>query len=195
MKPVRRLLLVIVGWLLLIVAATPLLAAEESSPEPADTLAGTLFRWLNFALVFGAFAYVLRKFGAPYFRNRAQDIFRSIQDAREARDAAERELHEATEKLSAIGVEIQDMRRAAAQDSAAEGERIRALALNDTQKIAQAARGEIEAAERAGRQEVRAIAARLATERAARLLHEQINVAVESVLFRSFVRELERTAP
>jgi F0F1-type ATP synthase membrane subunit b/b' len=195
MKPVRRLLSVIVGWLLLIVAATPLLAAEESSPEPADTLAGTLFRWLNFALVFGAFAYVLSKFGAPYFRNRAQDIFRSIQDAREARDAAKRELHEATEKLSAVGLEIQDMHRAAAQDSAAEGERIRALALNETQKIAQAARGEIAAAERAGRQEVRAIAARLATERAARLLHEQINVAVESVLFRSFVRELERTAP
>lgn len=195
MKPVRRLLPVIVAWLFLIVAATPLLAAEESSPEPADTLAGTLFRWLNFALVFGALAYVLRKFGAPYFRNRAQDIFRSIQDAREARDAAERELHEATEKLSAVGLEIQDMRRAAAQDSAAEGERIRALALKEAQKIAQAARGEIEAAERAGRQELRAIAARLATERAARLLREQINVAVESVLFRSFVRELERTAP
>ena len=87
------------------------------------------------------------------------------------------------------------MRRAAAQDSAAEGERIRALALNEAQKIAQAARGEIEAAERVGRQELRAIAARLATERAARLLHEQINVAVERVLFRSFVRELERTAP
>lgn len=195
MKPVRRLLPVIVGWLLLIVAATPLLAAEESSPEPADTPAGTLFRWLNFALVFGAFAYVLSKFGAPYFRNRAQDIFKSIQDAREARDAANRELREATEKLSAVGLEIQDMRRAAAQDSAAEGERIRALALNETQKIAQAARGEIEAAERVGRQELRAIAARLATERAAGLLHEQINVAVESVLFRSFVRELERTAP
>jgi len=191
----RKLLPRLAGWLLLIViAAAPLLAAEESSPQPADTAVGIVFRWLNFALVFGTLGYLIGKFGGPYFRGRAQSISKSIEDAAEVRAVAEREARQAAEQLANVGAEIEQMRRDATRDSAAERERIRALAQREAERIAQAARAEIEAAERAGRQELRAIGARLATERAAAMLQRQITGAVEAALFRSFVRELERTA-
>jgi len=179
-------------FVIAVLANAPLLSAQESSP--VDAPVGTVFRWLNFVLVFGTFALVIAKFGGPYFRKRAQEISRSIHEAGETHAVAERELNQAQQKLSSISVEIQELRRAATRDSATEAERIRAFARAEAEKIGQAARAEIEAAERAGRQELRAIAARLATERAALLIRKQMNAAGEAALFQAFVGELERTA-
>src|SRR5215472_15522902 len=69
--------------------------AQESSPDAANMPIGTVFRWLNFLLVFGALVYVIGKFGAPYFRGRAQAIGKAIGEAQQTRAAAERELREA----------------------------------------------------------------------------------------------------
>jgi F0F1-type ATP synthase membrane subunit b/b' len=195
MKPAhRKAFFRFVGWLVVLAfAAAPVLAAEGNSPEPADTLTGTIFRWLNFALVIGGLAYVIHKFGTPYFRAHAQSISNAIREASAVHAAAERELREAGEQLTALDAEVQELRRAAALESAAEAERIRMLARTETEKIGRAARAEIEAAERAAWQEVRSVAARLATERAAALVRARINAAADATLFRSFVGELERS--
>jgi F-type H+-transporting ATPase subunit b len=168
--------------------------AQESSPDSASVTLDTVFRWLNFLLVFGAIAYVIVKFGAPYFRARAAGIAKSIDEASQSRAAAEREFQRAVQKLATIESEIGEERRTAVRESAADRERIKALTLTEIEKINQAARAEIAAAERAGAQELRAIAARLATERAAALIREQMNDAAEDALFDAFVGELERAA-
>jgi F-type H+-transporting ATPase subunit b len=168
--------------------------AQESSPDVTTTPIGTTFRWLNFLLVFGGLAYAVGKYGAPYFRGRAQAIGKAIEEANQTRTSAERELREAAEKLAAVPTEIEQERRAAERESAADRERILALTKADIEKIGQAGRAEIAAAERAGTQELRAIAAKLATERAAALIREQMNAAAESALFDSFVGELARAA-
>ena len=181
------------GLLGIFLTGIPLLAAEESSPSAADTTVGTVFRWLNFLIVFGGLAYIIGKFGAPYFRGHAQSIAGSIQQAAETRAAAERELQEANRRLAALDLEIQDLRRAAVRESAAAAERLRELTRVEAGKIAQAARGEIAAAERAARQELRAMTARLATDGAAAMVRAQMTAAAEATLFRSFVGELERS--
>ena len=169
--------------------------AADSGPNVADSPVGMFFRWLNFAIVFGAIVWVIRKFGAPYFRGHAREIGGAIQQASEARAAAERELRDATQKLAALDLEIQDLRRAAVRESAAEAERIRERARAEAEKVAQAAQAEIAAAERAARQELRAMAARLATERAAAMVRAQMTPQGDAALFRSFVSELRRSAP
>jgi F0F1-type ATP synthase membrane subunit b/b' len=169
-------------------------SAQASSPDVASMPIGTVFRWLNFLLVFGALAYLIGKFGAPYFRVRARAIGKAIEEANQTRAVAERELREAAEKLARVEAEIERERRASERDSAADRERIRALTKSDIEKISQAARAEIAAAERAGSQELRAIAAKLATDRAAALIREQMNAAAEAALFSSFVGELARAA-
>ena len=181
------------GLALFSVASLPALA-QESSSDAASMPIGTVFRWLNFLLVVGALAYLIGKFGAPYFRGRAQAIARAIGEANQTRSAAERELREAAEKLAAVQSEIEQERRTAARESAADRERIRALTKAEMERISQAALAEIAAAERAGTQEVRAIAAQLATDRAAALIREQMDATAEAVLFDSFVVELERAA-
>ena len=99
-----------------------------------------------------------------------------------------------SQKLAKIDSEIQEMRRAAASESAAQAERIRALARTEAERIAQAARAEIVASERAAAMELRGAAARLATEQAAALVRARVNAAAEAGLFRSFILEVEKSA-
>lgn len=187
----------ILGVAIALFGAIPLpLLAQESSPDAAsNTPIGTVFRWLNFLLVIGALGYLIGKFGAPYFRGRASAIGKAIGEANQARTGAERELREASEKLAQVDHEIEEERRTAERESAADRERIRALTKSELEKVGQAGRAEIAAAERAGNQELRAIAARLATERAAALIHAEMNPAAETALFNSFLAELEQAAP
>lgn len=179
-----------------LLGAMPLrVMAQESSSDTAGTPAETVFRWLNFLLVIGALAYLTGKFGAPYFRGRAQAIGKAIGEANQARAAAEREVREASEKLANVEREIEQETRTAERESVADRERIRALTKSEVEKISQAGRAEIAAAERAGNQELRTIAAKLAIERAAALINAEMNPAAEAALFDSFVAELERAAP
>jgi len=184
------------GILTIFLTAMPLVAAEDSNaPSPADTAVGTIFRWLNFVIVFGAIVYAVAKFGGPFFRANAQAISDSIKQAGGELAAAERDLQEATRQLAGVELEIQDMRRAAVKESAAEAERLRELARAEADKIAQAARAEIEASDRAAHQELRVLAARLATERAAAMVRARMSAGAEAMLFRSFLGQLERSAP
>ncbi len=177
----------------ILLAALPM-AAQENAPSPADMPVGLVFRWLNFALVFGGLAYLIGKFGGPYFRGNAESIAGAIREATEAHAAAERELKEAEAQLAGLDLEVQDMRRAAVKESAAETQRIRELARTEAEKIEQAAKAEIESSERYARHELRAMTAAIATQQAAAMLQAQITPATQAALFRSFVIELGRSA-
>jgi F0F1-type ATP synthase membrane subunit b/b' len=192
MKAFLRQTALVLTSLLLVLGCTalPALAQDDSAPDPTTTTAGLIFRWINFLVVAGGIAYVIAKFGGPYFREQARAISQSIREAAEARAAAEREMAEADQRLAHLQSEITELRRAAKQESAAETERIRALARTETEKIGKAAQAEIAAAERAGQQELRAIGARLATERAAAILGQRMNPATQATLFQSFVGKL-----
>jgi F-type H+-transporting ATPase subunit b len=186
----RRTLL---GLLLQAGIALPALA-QEGAPSPADSPTGLVFRWLNLALVVGAFVWAIRKFGVPFFRETARAIQDAIQGAAAGRAAAERELNEASGQLAALDAEVRELRLAAARESASEAERLGALAKSDAEKIAKAAVAEMEAAERAARMQLRALAARAATDRAASLVRQRMNAAAEHSLFGAFLGEIERAA-
>jgi F0F1-type ATP synthase membrane subunit b/b' len=182
--------------LLIAVACTalPALAQEQSAPDPADSTAGTIFKWLNFVVVFGGIAYLIRKVGAPYFRQNAQSIGQSIRQAADERTRAQQQLNEVTQKIAGIDSEIREMRKAAQSESASQAENIRALAKSEVDRIGQAARAEITANERAAAEELRAATARLAIEQASDLVRVRMVPTAEAGIFRSFVRELERSA-
>lgn len=174
-------------------AAAPAFAQEEGA-SPADSTVGWVFRWLNFALVFGGIAYALVKYAAPAFRGRADAIVAAIGEAARVKQEAEERRREAEAKLAGLEQEIARLRAEAQRDAAAEAERLRQLAREEARKIERAAQAEILAAERAARLELKAAGARLAVARAEALLRQEINAASEATLFRSFVKDLERSA-
>jgi F-type H+-transporting ATPase subunit b len=176
-----------------IFAAAPLLAAEGNE-SAADTTIGWVFRWLNFALVFGGGGYILAKYAPSFFRRRADVIAAAINEAARVKAEAEQRRREAEAKLADLDKEIAEMRAKARRDADAEVERIRALARDEQQKIERAADAEIQAAERAARMELKTIGGRLAIERAEALLREEMTPKTEAALFRNFLAELEGSA-
>ena len=186
---------------LLLFAPGNVFAAE--SGDPAQSTLGWVFRWLNFAIVFGGLGYLLAKKGRAFFRGRAGAITAAIQEAAAAREQAEQRRRAAEEKIARLDQEAAALRAQARRDAAAEAERIRALAGEEAQKVERAGQLEIEAAERAARMELKAMAARLAVERAEAMIRKRMTPETQAAIFRSFVESLgpfgpapgERNAP
>jgi F-type H+-transporting ATPase subunit b len=171
-------------WFVLM--ATPALG-QESEGSGADSTTGWVFRWLNFAIVFGVIAYFAVKKGAPYFRKHADEISEKVEEGARAREAAEKQRREAQAKLDGIEREVAAMREEAKRAAEAEIQRIRALAGKDKEAVEHGAQAEIAAAERAARLELKAHAARLAVERAEAALSGAVAPDADAKLFREFV--------
>jgi F-type H+-transporting ATPase subunit b len=176
----------------LLVAVLPVLAEEREKPPPTESGMGLIFRWLNFAIVFGVIAYVAVKWGGPYFRAQAEETAGKIAEGARAREAAERQREEIQKKLAGLEDEVKRLRAEAKRDAEAEAKRVRELARAEAEKIEQAAQMEIEAARRVAHLELKGLAARLAVERAEALLLKEMTPQAETALFRTFVADLER---
>ena len=195
MKPLRRFLGFATSSLLIFFAiALPVLGAEGAEPDPADSTAGLIFRWLNFLIVFGGIAYLVAKYGGGFFRGHAKEIAASIVQGSEAKAEAEHELHEVVVKIEHLAQDVAEMRGEARRNWDAEAERLAASGQAEIDKIAHAAREELAASERAAQQEVRELAASLAVERAAALVGSKMNAEVRARMFQSFISELGKGA-
>ncbi|MBZ5661113.1 MAG: ATP synthase F0 subunit B [Acidobacteriia bacterium] len=191
----RRILISASGALVgIIVFTLPVLAAEGAEPNPADSPAGLIFRWLNFALVFGGIAYLIAKNGGAFFGANAKAISASIREGAAAKEEATRQLQEVETRISRLDQEVSGLRESARRDSAAETERLNASGQAEIEKIQIAARAELSATERAAKQELRALAASLAVERAGELVASRMDKNIRTKLMRAFLDELGRSA-
>jgi F0F1-type ATP synthase membrane subunit b/b' len=195
MKSWRRLVsLAACAIVTFLLATIPVLAAEADEPDPADSTAGLIFRWLNFILVFGGIGYLIAKHGGAFFKANAKAIASNITEGQAAKAAADAELSEVNAKISRLEQEVAELREAARRDGMAEAERLRASGVSEIEKIDQAARAELAASERAARQQLREAAASMAVERAGDLVHSRMNGEVRARMFHSFLGELGRSA-
>jgi F0F1-type ATP synthase membrane subunit b/b' len=172
----------------------PMLAAEGAAPNPADSPAGTIFRWLNFALVFGGIAFLIAKNGGAFFSANARAISASIREGTAAKQEADRQLHEVETKIARLDQEVAGLQESAKRDSVAETERLNASGQAEIEKIQIAARAELGSTERAAKQELRALAASLAVERAGELVASRMDKNIRAKLFNAFLVELGRSA-
>ncbi len=195
MKPTHRWLFLslFAALLALAFAGPPAHAQESGSAEPAESPIGSVFRWLNFGLVFGGGGYLIAKRGSMWFRRRAEALATWIREAEGARESAEQELGQAEDQLTRLEDEVAQLRAAARRESIAETERLHEMTRADIEKIIRGARVEVEAAQRAAQLELKAMAARLAVEHARTLLREQMTPSAQASLFRSFLGELARS--
>ena len=122
----------------LLVVVLPVLAEEREKPPPTESGMGLVFRWLNFAIVFGVIAYVAVKWGGPYFRRKAEETAGKIAEGARAREVAERQREEIRKKLAGLGDEVTRLRAAAKRDAEAEAKRVREMAKAESEKIERA---------------------------------------------------------
>ena len=167
------------------------LQAAEGGSNAATERATESFKWINFAIVAGVLVWVFGNLLPPAFRKRAEAVSSAITNATSAKAAAEAQLRDAETRLANLQKEVAELRAFAERESAAEVERLRALTQSDVQKIALAAKVEIEAAERAARLELKALAANLAVAGAESLLVKQLTPKAQESLISNFVKNLE----
>jgi F-type H+-transporting ATPase subunit b len=171
-------------------AAVSLRAAEEGGKAASET-ATEIFRWINFAIVAGVIVWVFGKKLPSAFKARAEAVSSAITSATSAKAAADAQLRGAETRLANLQKEVAELRALAEKEATAEVERLRAATLSDAQKIAAAAKAEIEAAERAARLELKALAANLAVDGAESLLAKQLTPKAQELLISNFVKSLE----
>lgn len=176
--------------IILLFTAVAAHAADEGG-NAATERANELFKWINFAIVAGLIGWVFLKLTPPFFRKNAESISSAISKATAAKAEADRQLRGAEEKLQRLQEEVAQLRTTAQREGLAEAERIRNITQSDAQKIALAAKAEIEAAERAARLELKVIAANLAVDGAESLLAKQLTPQVQESLLAAFVKSLE----
>ena len=169
--------------------ATGAQAAEEGAA--ATERVSEIFKWVNFAIVAGLAIWVFGKVLPPKFRAKAEEIGSAITKAADAKAAADAELREAEAKLANLEKEVAEFRALAEREAAVEVERIHSVTQADALKIAAAAKAEIEAAERAARLELKALAANLAVDGAEALLTKQLTAQAQAALISNFVKSLE----
>ena len=77
-----------------ILTALPAFAEEGAKADPSESPLGLLFRWLNFAIVFGGIGFLILKHGGSFFRANAKEISASIVEATAVKAEADRELRD-----------------------------------------------------------------------------------------------------
>jgi F-type H+-transporting ATPase subunit b len=165
-----------------------LVHAQEATNQPEGTVT---FKWIHFVVVAAAFYWFFGKYLPPKFHAKADSISSAIAKATAAKAEAERQLAEATAKLASLEHEVAQFRAQAQKDVAAELERLRGMIKVDADKIAVAAKAEIEAAERAARVELKVIAAKLAMDRAESLVDKEMTPTLHETMLNQFVQSLQ----
>ncbi|HEX4379227.1 MAG TPA: ATP synthase F0 subunit B [Candidatus Acidoferrum sp.] len=184
----RRISMIVSVAFAVLFAAVGAHAAEGGSDTSEHV--NEIFKWINFALVAAGLIWLFGKVLPPLFRKRSDEIGAAIKRATEAKAEADRMLREAEQKLAKLEHEIAQLRTIAQREAVAEAERIRNSTLTDAQKIEAAAEAEIEAAERAARLELKALAANLAVDSAESLLAKQLTPQAQEALVSAFVKGL-----
>jgi F-type H+-transporting ATPase subunit b len=176
------------GAILLFATAVRAAEAAQSAAEGGSIL---LFKWIHFLILAVVLVWLFKKVLPAIFRRKADLISEAIAQATAAKAEAERQLQEAAVKLTRLEQEVAEFRAAAQKEAQAELERLRKLTQLDVEKIGLAAKAETEAAERAARLALKALAAKLAVDGAESLVAKQMTPAVQDALIRNFVQSLQ----
>jgi len=115
-----------------------------------------------------------------------------MQEAQKASEEARRRLAEIESRLMRLDGEIGQMRDAAERDAGAEEARVAAATEDEVKKIALSASQEIDAAAKAARRELAALAADLAVGLAAKQIH--VDAKTDQGLVDSFSQQLDGVA-
>jgi len=172
------------------------LATASVAPENAEGEEGAkhelLYKVINFVILVGALAYLLRKPLAGFFVQRSESIRKSLEEGRKALESSQAQLRNIEEKLRGLEEEISRFKAAAAREMEAERERLRQAAAAEAERILQFARAEIDNATRAAKLELKVYAAGQAVELAEAMIRQRLDEAGQRRLVGRFVGELTR---
>jgi F-type H+-transporting ATPase subunit b len=179
--------------LLLALLAVGTYAAEEAHGHAAahgDPL--LLYKWLNFGILAAGLGYLIVKLGKPAYAARRKAILDGLSVAeKRAKEAAARAA-EIDARMASLSTEVEEIRRQADSELAAEAGQIAAGTAEQITKVRAAAQHDIEATTKASIGRLRTEAAALALRLAEEKIRAQHDAAADEALVGRFIAALNR---
>lgn len=186
----------LVGLTVVAVGASESGAAEHKSlytllvENPMPLIKDFLWRVLNLAILL----WVIIKFaGKPvreFFAGRRETLLQGVQEAQEAKAAAENIFNEYQAKLAGLEDELQEMEKRAQLEAEREKERMRQETETLVAKLQQQARQMADQEVATARRTLRNEAARLAVEVAERLVKENVTDADRKLMVENYLEKV-----
>jgi F-type H+-transporting ATPase subunit b len=157
---------------------------EDESPRQL------IWKIVNFVAFFGLAFYFLRKPAAEFFSNRTASIKREMEEAKAAREQAEKRLAEIEAQLARLGQDIAGLKAEAAREDATTAERIRKDTETDAAKILANAEAEISTLARTARLDLKVYTSELAVELAKQRIQKEMTPETQQRLLQHYVGDL-----
>ncbi|MGD0923506.1 MAG: ATP synthase F0 subunit B [Terriglobia bacterium] len=162
--------------------------AGEEGGEPKHE---ALFKWINFVILAGGLAYVLRKPLREFFTQRSASIRKSLEEGRKALEASQAQLQAVEEKLQHFEEEMAAFRAAALREMDAERERLRQATAHEMEKMLASVQTQMEMTTKQARVELKLYAAEQAVEMAQKMIGQRLDEAGQQRLVRQFMAGLK----
>lgn len=176
--------------LIFVVLPFLLFMSVEEEHHESDPMA-FIAKVVNFLVLFGGLAFLLRKPIQQFLARRAVEIDTTIKDAEESRHGAETDLEKTERRLGELGREIEDLGEKAVLEGEREKERIIRAAREEGERMKKAAEQEIEMISRAGIKGLKEYAVSLAAAEALKRIEEQLTPEKHSRLIDDSIERLE----
>jgi F-type H+-transporting ATPase subunit b len=178
---------------LLILLVVPFLLfmsfAEESHPSQTKDFLGKL---INFLLLFGGLAYVLRKPLGKFLQERSDSLEQALRGAKESHEEAAERLNQVESRLGKLDEEIEKMQREAEAVGQSLHQHVLEEAKQTADRLKHFASQEIEMLTQDAIREIKKYTAALATDLAQQRIQERITEEYQSTLIDKSIERLEK---
>ena len=149
-----------------------------------------VWRFFNLLLFVGALIFLLRRPISASLMARRDAIRQELMRAQEERRAALAKLEEVEARLARLDAEIETVRAQARREADAERENITRATAEETRRLRDQARREIESAGKVARQDLRRYAAEQSVRMAEELIRRDIRAEDDTRLMKDYIGEL-----
>lgn len=170
---------------------SPEVYASEGGGEHSGGWKEWLWSIINFAILLIILVKFLAKPMKQYFKDRSELIEKSLAEAAEAKEIAQKALKEVEEKLSLKDQEIERILSSARKSGESDKERLVAQGREMADKIRQQARMNIEVELKNAKSELRAEAAEVAVKMAEEKLRKELTDEEQLSLLEDSIKRLE----
>ena len=149
-----------------------------------------LFKWINLVILLGGLVFFLRKPVREFFAERSEQICKALEEARAARESAEREVAKVMARVEQLDREVAQLKKEAVAQAEAERQRILEAARQEAERIKTGAQEEIGLLVKNARQELRDHSAALVVQMAEDKIKSEIRPENQEPLFKKFIGSL-----
>lgn len=177
------------AWAVALTVA-PLMAQEGHAAGEGESPTSMILLWVNFAILVGGLAWLIRKYGTPFLEARGAKIQRDLADAAELRKKADAQAADVDRRLLNLDASLAGMRAESQKEMDAQRRRIAEQMETEIAKIRANVEQEVATAGKAARAELKSFAGHLAIELAEQKIQSRITPDVDDRLLKTFLHGL-----